>query len=76
VDQAFTRLRAQVKAKGRGRKRNPDSFRSHEVALLVRLGPAHTLALDHVRSVLNCNGPEALRAAVVEFANRISRKAA
>lgn len=76
VDQTFARLRKQVRAKGRGRKRDPDSLRSHEVLLTVRLGPAHAVALDHVRTVLKCNGPEALRAAVVEFANRISRKGA
>lgn len=73
INETIWKLKARAKPERRSR-RQPDSMRSHGVALLVRLGPSHVEALDHVRTLLNINGPEALRAGIVEFAKRISSK--
>jgi hypothetical protein len=53
-----------AEAQKRGRKRDQDSMRSHGLAVVLRLTPAHFLALDHVRTRLQISRSEAVRRAL------------
>jgi hypothetical protein len=68
VNEAFMRLRWQMEKPRPGRKRDPESLRSHGMVANLMLTPAAALALDHLHAALKVSKAEAVRMAVIKLA--------